>query len=442
MNKALTPLLCLAVLATSSARADVVDTASLLDDMSRLDLLARWPQPAYRTVQYSSYDRRSTTPDAPHWYSNSDGFGREPIPNFAAVLREPDAAGVGLYLVADVDGPGAIVRTWSAAMGGVLRVWLDGAEAPIWEGSAFEFFARRSEHFFERAGLEIECDDAFVQQDADYFPIPFATHLRVTWEGRLRELHFYHLQVRFYDAGTAVRTFDAKRDVNAAGAERIRAVAEQLTQPANRLEGEAVDIADAVEVGPGGSWSWSREREGPGAISQIVLRVDADDIERALRGSLLTIAFDGAGQPQVEAPLGDFFATGPGVNPMSSLPFSVAPDGTMTSRFVMPFKRGVTISLRNWTPFALRVTGAVTVSPWKWDERSLYFRAKWRVDHDLIAGGAAGVFDIPYVVARGRGSLVVLLGFTVDARLLLTGVDLIEQLGPERGVVRLARQIE
>ena len=102
--KRFTAALLLTILALPAATlAADVTTATLLDEMTRLELLARLPDPAYRTVQYSSYDRRSTSPDAPHWYGNSDGFGGEPSPNFAEVLREPDSSGVGLYLIADVE---------------------------------------------------------------------------------------------------------------------------------------------------------------------------------------------------------------------------------------------------------------------------------------------------------------------------------------------------
>src|SRR5512140_952833 len=67
----------------------IVTTGTLLREMCDLEHLARWPEPAYRTVQFSSYDRRSTTSEAPGWFSNADGFGGEPIPGFLKVLREP-----------------------------------------------------------------------------------------------------------------------------------------------------------------------------------------------------------------------------------------------------------------------------------------------------------------------------------------------------------------
>ncbi|HQI29008.1 MAG TPA: hypothetical protein PLT20_13060, partial [Sedimentisphaerales bacterium] len=87
-----------------------ITTESLFQEMIDMANLARFPSPAFRTLQFSSYDRRSKLPGGPDWFANSDGFGGEPIPNFEKVLRAPDADGVGEYLIADIEGPGAVVR--------------------------------------------------------------------------------------------------------------------------------------------------------------------------------------------------------------------------------------------------------------------------------------------------------------------------------------------
>lgn len=381
-----------------------VTTGTLLEEMTDLGRLARWPDPAYRTIQFSSYDRRSTTSEAPGWFSNADGFGREPIPGFLKVLREPRDGQAGLYLMAEASGPGAIVRGWSAGMGGILRVYLDpagdnGADkgALVWEGPAYEFLARRSAHYVKSAGLEMDAGDAFVQQDADYLPVPFARALRVTWEGKLGELHFYHLQVRLYPAGTAVRSFEAKKDLKESEAQ-LRAAAAGLTHPTGG-PGEPLKLTGTIE--PGRNWTWSPEAKGPGAIREFKIKLGSQALEEALRGCLLRIAFDGSQRPQVEAPVGDFFASGPGVNPFSSLPFSVAPDGAMTCRFVMPYEKSVRIEIVNYTQKPVALEGSVLLAPWQWNDHSLYFRAKWRADHDLLAG--AGVMDLPYLVTIGKG---------------------------------------
>ncbi len=388
------------------SHTDAITTGTLLEEMADLGRLARWPDPAYRTIQFSSYDRRSTTSEAPGWFSNADGFGGEPVPGFLKVLRAPRDGQAGLYLLAEASGPGAIVRGWSAGMGGTLRVLLDpaggepGADRtdPIWEGPAYDFLARRSTHYLKSAGLDIDAEDAFSQQDADYLPIPFARGLRITWEGKLDELHFYHLQVRLYPKGTAVRTFHPGKDLKEFAAQLRKAVA-ALTQPSSEAKGEAAELAATLD--PGRGWTWSPEDRGPGAIRELKLRLRAESPDAALRGCLLRIAFDGSQRPQVEAPVGDFFASGPGVNPFSSLPFTVQADGTMVSRFVMPYEKSVRLEIVNFTAAPVRLEGSVLRSPWAWDERSLYFRAKWRADHDLLAG--AGVIDLPYLVAIGQG---------------------------------------
>lgn len=49
----------------------------LLDEMISAEQQARMPEPAYRSGQVSSYDRRSVSPDKPGWFANNDGFGIE-----------------------------------------------------------------------------------------------------------------------------------------------------------------------------------------------------------------------------------------------------------------------------------------------------------------------------------------------------------------------------
>lgn len=384
-----------------------ITTGVLLEQMSDLATLARLPKPAYRTIQFSSYDRRSTTPEAPNWLSNADGFGGEPIPNFQKTLRQQTNDKPGLFLVAQVEGPGAIVRGWSAGMDGVLRVYLDtdpqdgkpSEGTLIWEGRGYDFLARRSAHYLQQAGLKIDPKNAFVQTDADYLPIPFARGMRITWEGSTNDLHFYHVQVRRYPAGTPVETFDPKKDLKTYETQLQAAIA-GLTNPNNGKD--AVPLK--ASLAPGQGWTWSPERKGPGAIRNLTLRLNAKNIDQALRGCLLRISFDGSQRAQVEAPLGDFFASGPGINPFNSLPFSVAPDGTMTCRFAMPYRQNVRLDVINHTPAPVELTGSVVVSPWNWTDDCMYFHAKWRVDSDMVTGLAP--IDLPYAVIIGKGLFV------------------------------------
>jgi hypothetical protein len=387
-------------------KANVVTTGMLLDEMKDLQSLARWPKPAYRNLQFSSYDRRSTTPEAPGWFSNADGFGfgGRPTAGFLKTLREPTA----IYLMAEVQGPGAIVRGWSAGMAGILRVYLDpiteGDQKSdgtlIYEGPAYEFLARRSAQFLKSAAVDLDAKDAFVQTDADYFPIPFAKGLKVTWEGTMEELQFYHLQVRKYAEGTAVRTFNPQVDIKEFEPQ-IRTAVAGLTKPGIEEEGAKPLSA---KIDPNNAWGWSSEGNGPGAIRELSLKISAENLDEALRGCLLRISFDGSQRPQVESPLGDFFASGPGINPFSSLPFTVEADGTLTCRFVMPYRETAHVEIVNYTAKPVNLQGKVRIAPWKWDDSSMYFHAKWRIDPDLVAG--RGAIDMPYVVTIGKGVFV------------------------------------
>jgi hypothetical protein len=177
-------------LGASLDKQPVITTASLFQEMADMTRLATFPQPAFRTVQFSSYDRRSNLPGGPGWFANSDGFGGEPIPNFETVLKEPNDKGIGEYLVADVRGPGAIVRLWTASISGEIRVFIDGAKTPIYDGSANGFFHRPYDDFEEITEIDKPRFDRTVyQRDASYAPMPFAKRLRVVWTGNTKQIH-------------------------------------------------------------------------------------------------------------------------------------------------------------------------------------------------------------------------------------------------------------
>jgi hypothetical protein len=401
------PLLIAAAACGPTERpADVVTTGSLYEEMIDLVGLTTFPEPAYRTVQFSSYDRRSRLPGGPGWFANADGFGGEPIPGFEAVLREPGEDGVGEYLMAEVEGPGALVRLWTAAIDGSVRLWLDEGAEPVYDGPADDFFHRPLDAYPQSADLDREVlERTLYQRDAVYAPMPFARHLRLVWTGDLEHIHFYQLEVRKYAPGTPVATFSPEDLLTYR--ETIDRVTAALADPdanlAPRSPGDARAIA--VELSPGEAED-ALLLEGPAALERLELRVEAADVDRALRQVVLHIYSDEHPWGQVQSPLGDFFGAAPGVNPYQSLPFTVLADGTMISRFVMPFARSLRVRLENLGDQPVAVRGTAHPMAYAWDEeRSMHFRARWRVDHDLIADPAA-VQDLPFLLAHGRGVYV------------------------------------
>ena len=392
------------VLAGAGAERVAITTGSLFDEMVDMANLATFPKPAFRTVQFSSYDHRSRLPGGPDWFANADGFGGEPIPNFEKVFRAPDANGIGEYLIVDVNGPGAIVRLWTAAISGNVRVCIDGSQAPLYEGSADDFFRRPYDRFAQVSDIN---GDRFrrtiYQRDASYAPIPFAKGLRVVWTGSIKDIHFYHLQVRLYDEGAAVASF-RPGDIHTYR-QTIDRVTLILSDPDNNYvpRQRPPGLFD-LSIGPSEKKTLVR-LDGPSAIEQLRLQIDAKDMDSALRQTVLQITFDDYPRGQVESPVGDFFGAAPGINPYQSMPFTVRPDGTMICRFVMPFERACEIELYNCSQQPVGAKGAVLSMPFAWDERAMHFRARWRADHNLIASNR-DVQDLPFLLAYGRGVYV------------------------------------
>lgn len=393
------------VLAPALAAAAPITTGSLFEEMVDMTNLATFPEPAYRMVQFSSYDHRSQLPGGPDWFANSDGFGGEPMPNFEKVLREPNAEGVGEYLIADVDGPGAIVRLWTAAISGEVRMYIDGADEPVYEGSANDFFHRPYDHFPQIEQIDRDRFGRTVyQRDASYAPIPFARHLRVVWTGNVKQIHFYQLQVRRYDKDADVVSFQPE-DIHTYRA-TIDKVTLALADPDELLVSQSRENQKLFEASLAAGEAKEMVRlDGPGAVAELNLRLVAQDMNRALRQTVLEITFDDYPWAQVQSPVGDFFGAAPGVNPYVSAPFTVRPDGTMLCRYVMPFARSCSVKLRNEGDQPVSVRGAVLPQPYTWGAESMHFRAHWRVDHDLVASNR-DVQDLPYVLVDGKGVYV------------------------------------
>ncbi|MGD8451877.1 MAG: DUF2961 domain-containing protein [Phycisphaerae bacterium] len=387
------------------ATRNPIHTGQLLGEMTDMQRLTELPDPAYRTVQFSSFDRASNQPGGPGWFGNSDGFGGEDTPGFEAVVEPPNADGVGQYLICDVQGPGAIVRTWTAAIEGSIQLFLDDMHKPVYDGPAADFLFCPYKAMAAEGTLDTsDFANTFQQHEAAYCPIPFGKRCRMVWIGDVKKVHFYHVQIREYEPGTFVRTF-TPADLQEYEPE-LRQAARVLGDPdAAFAENAAETPVDISVTLPPGESREVVKIDGPAELSRLTLRVEAADIDLALRQTLLHVLCDGADWGQVQSPIGDFFGAAPGINPYRSLPFTVSPDGTMTCRYVMPFASSLRIVLENRGGQEVTVAGTACSQPYEWNERSLHFRARWRVDHGVL-GTHRPPKDMPYVVAQGAGRYV------------------------------------
>ena len=398
----------LAISCSREGDKNLITTETLIKELSDLERLTSLPVNNYRTIQYSSYDRRSTSPSDSCWFSNEDGFGEEPIPGFEAVLKPPDSTGIGEYLICDVQEPGAIVRLWTANINGRIRLYLDNTKAPVFEGDAQDFFWKTLE-VLGAAAADFNYSGTLRQFDATYFPIPFSKRCRIEWIGDIRKIHFYHVGLRVYENDNKVRTFST--DDISEYSSTLNKINEVLADPGVDQNTDDIPVRSyGIAVAPGQRKTIFAET-GAGAVRYLSVKLDASDIESALRKNILSIWFDDSSVPQVHAPLGDFFGAAPGINPYQSLPFTVKPDGTMICRFVMPYQRSVRIELENLSDLESAAELEIKTGSYDWVAgSSMHFRARWKTDHGLTASffshHSSNVSDILYLMASGKGRIV------------------------------------
>jgi hypothetical protein len=379
----------------------VVNTGNLLVELTDLERLTRLTAQDYKTVQFSSYDRRSKTPSDTLWFANEDGFGGEPLPGFEKVLVEPDSTGTGTYLICDIRQPGVIQRLWTAAITGQIRFFID--DELIYEGNASDFFWNPIKILTGISDSAIY-SQTFRQFDANYLPIPFAKSCRIEWIGKIKEPHFYHVGVRIYNMGTNVESFS-----KAGFSKYVQKLSETnrvLVNPES-LNITGLTESTETEISPGETKELFSKKQS-GAIDFFGIKINAQNLENTLRQVVLSIFFDDAENPQVHAPLGDFFGAAPGLNPYQSLSFSVLPDSSMECRFIMPFQNSARIEISNLSGKKIKLETNVNTRDYDWKEgESMYFGAHWKIQHNLTAYNIdAKIYDIQYVKIKGAGRMV------------------------------------
>jgi hypothetical protein len=134
-----------------------------------------------------------------------------------------------------------------------------------------------------------------------------------------------------------------------------------------------------------------------------MIKLSGDDLEQSIRGTVIEITYDDQNAPAVTAPLGDFFGTAPGLNEYRSLCSRVMSDGTMYSHWVMPFKRRVSIRLRNMSDRRLDGSVKVKISPYKWTKNSMYFHAGFRSEYPIKTRPRQ---DWNFLTTTGKGRFV------------------------------------
>jgi hypothetical protein len=375
-----------------------IGVVALLEEMGDLSRLAALPDPPFVARMVSSFDRRSLTPaDGDGWFANDDWVSAARMNG--VVIEEPPQSFSGRreYVLLDVPGPGAVVRIWTATPTGILRMYLDGDPRPVVE-------ARTDELLGGRGDIPPPFAYLAARGSTSYFPFPFRQRCKVTldnivatdpFNGQPLERVYYQINYRAYPPAVAgrIRTFQASdlrraQPVMARVGRALERASEGSPAPAPDAGAREVALASGVDA--------TADLGGPAVIEVLTLSVK-DVREEALRRATLTISFDG--EVAVEAPLGDFFGAGPGFLPYESLPFSVRADGTMISRWRMPFRQTAQVVVRG----SPGVSGTVRAAPRPWSDASMYFHARWRPPASVATRPPR---DLTLLSVAGRGVYV------------------------------------
>lgn len=382
----------LAVTFPQAASAANVNFTTLMNEMVNRDALATMP--TYKSNQTSSYDRSS---NGTSWYSNGD---------WSSYIRTETNGTRTEGVMLDADGPGAFTRFWLGGdrQSGTIRFYLDGSSTPTITENLNDLMRGNSfvkPPFVYLAGP----DDTVRDKDGGLnfmLPIPYSSHLKITYDIPSADRLYYNMEYRTYDPGTAVSSFQMTDYTN--NSALLTSIASQLspaTWPPSTTSFYTDSSAPALinQTISSGSSVTANLPSGSRAVQFLKAQLGTSN-DWTLRGVRLSMTFDG--EQTVEAPIGDFFGSGQGLNTGTNNMFSIASDGTMTSKWIMPYQSSASVTVTNTTAGPINVLLAANTKAWTWNNNSMHFRATYIEPGNFISTHQ----DLDFLTALGTGIYV------------------------------------
>lgn len=380
-----------------------IDQLTYMDFVARLTDLERLANPIVpgeKTFASTSYDRGMLhdpqTNIYRNWGANDDGGG--------CIRREGNA-----QVMVDLKGPGVLWRIWSArADNGHVKIFLDDKETPVVDKPFAAYFDDLENTFPGLAKTLSRGRNEFV-------PISFAKSCKVVVEegwGR-----YFHCTHTLFPEGTQVQPFPGFTPEVIANLKRASDTWDNRGASPYGVDTTLAREKRTLTIQSGQSESLSLR--GAGAIR--TLRVTPLELpqskiaqEDILRELTISMFWDGETSPSVWAPLGDFFATSPGMNPFKTLTMGCV-ENAFYSHWYMPFASDAQIMFTNdgEEPRQLEVELETVELEQSTAARLLRFGAVWHSDD--FAGLAENRFmrrggdrwpDWPLLVMEGKGRYV------------------------------------
>lgn len=388
-----------------------VTVSSLLAEMADRQSLTSYPDPEYRLIQASSYNRLSVKEGDSGWFANND---------MSHFIRIDSVNGRREFVMLDEDGPGAIVRWWMTfyrANNGTIRIYLDNDTAPVLQARPDHVLSGESVAGYPfSVSLQKGAWIGEAGRDYDhnfYFPVPFSKHCKITYEcDSLIMLHdyegiavpegyywpdvFYNICYRKYNQGTRVETFD-RASVKMLE-ELTRHTGDKLLSVPGDQKTREIFSAD---ISAGDSLSLDINHSGY-AIEKIKLTLEADNMSRALRSTVIKISFDNI--TTVWVPVGEFFGSGYTLQPHSTWMNRSDGKGSLESYWIMPFHTSCKLTVHNYGNDVVTISGDVFLKSFEWKPSTMYFGACWHEYRNISSRDEKGsFFDINYANITGKG---------------------------------------
>lgn len=397
-------MICLLV----SCQKEKVTLESLLNEQTDRTVLTYFPENSYQLKQFSSYDRNTVSPDSIGWWANAD---------YTHFIREEQNAGRREFVLLDADGPGAVVRWWMTfsgpdAFSGIMRVYIDGSENPVIEGNILEMLSGTM--------LAVEPLASSVSPETEperrghnlYLPIPYSENCKITYECDAVKIEenkrvpsiYYNICYRTYEKNVQVESFS--KEVLKRAEPLIKQTAETLLAPFAVLETAEKKSGQLAE---NDTLTIDLNENGK-AISRVAVKLQAENLNQALRSTVIEMSFDG--NQTLWIPAGEFFGTGYQLNPSKTWFTQVNENGWMETRWMMPFKKSAQIRLVNLGTQTVNAEVEISTESCNWKSNSMYFGASWHefnqisTAKDDTSSGDEWHFDMNYVTLNGQGVYV------------------------------------
>jgi hypothetical protein len=345
-----------------------IDVVNRLTDMKRL---AELPDAGEESGMFSSYDRKSKYDSAENqyvnWSANNDGWSPQYI------RKEGEN-----MVLAEMEGPGAIVRMWSASpKDGHVMVFIDGDTVPAIDMPFIDYFNPGALPAFNYPELVYE---TAARGFNNYVPITFEKSIKIV--GAPEWGQYYHFNYITFPEGQKVETFPGELSAEQKSAlQRVNDwLGNDIGSSPYRKEGSNTETIQ-VQIAPDNEQELISISQNA-AISSFKVNISSipeENREEALRMTTLKMFWDGSDEPAVWSPLGDFFGSAPGYNEYKTLPAGMQNDW-MYAYWYMPFEQA-RIVLHNHSDFEVSYEVEITYGDIEKSPDQLgRFHAKWHRD--------------------------------------------------------------